>query len=86
MGDGDQVPVISASEIAEYSYCAVSWHFERNGRSASSPSIERGNQKHAEVGRTLTEVERERQVFWLLTIVGYGLLALALIILLWGLT
>ncbi|EJG08105.1 hypothetical protein Metli_2164 [Methanofollis liminatans DSM 4140] len=85
MAAGEGVPVISASEIAEYSYCAASWHFERNGRSTTSPSIERGNLKHAEVGRTLTTVEQERQIFWLLTILGYGLLALALIILLWGL-
>lgn len=50
-----------------------------NTRSASS---ERGMQKHAEVGKKLFAVEKARREFWLLTILGYALLALALIILL----
>ncbi|TAJ44958.1 hypothetical protein [Methanofollis fontis] len=85
MTEDEDLPVISASEIAEFAYCAVSWEFERNGRSTYSPSIERGNQKHAEMGETITQVERDRQSFWLLTILGYGMLALALIMLLWWL-
>lgn len=39
-------------------------------------------QKHAEVGKKLFAVEKARREFWLLTILGYALLALALIILL----
>ncbi|WP_342678697.1 hypothetical protein [Methanofollis sp. UBA420] len=74
--------MISAAEIAEFTYCALSWQFGRNGRSTTSASSERGMQKHAEVGKKLFAVEKARREFWLLTILGYALLALALIILL----
>ncbi|MDD3621686.1 MAG: CRISPR-associated protein Cas4 [Methanofollis sp.] len=84
-GTERHVPVVSASEIAEYSYCALSWQFQRSKTAPAppvTPSVERGRRVHAEVGRTLFKVEHERQIFWLLTVVGYALLALALIVLL----
>ncbi|QYZ78866.1 CRISPR-associated protein Cas4 [Methanofollis formosanus] len=86
-GKEQNVPVVSASEIAEYSYCALSWQFQRSRKAPDppvTPSIERGRRVHAEVGRTLSQVEQERRAFWLLVIAGYALLALALIVLLGG--
>lgn len=84
-GTEQHAPVVSASEIAEYSYCALSWQFQRSKTAPAppvTPSVERGRRVHAEVGRTLFKVEQERRIFWLLTVVGYALLALALIVLL----
>jgi hypothetical protein len=74
--------VISAAEIADYTYCALSWQFGRTGRNTRSASSDRGMRIHAEVGKKLFAVEKARREFWLLTILGYALLALALIILL----
>lgn len=36
--------IVSASELAEYDFCNVSWYFTRNGYERSPRSLERMNQ------------------------------------------
>ncbi len=77
--------VITASEIAQYAYCPLSWYLKRCGCQPQSTGLENGLKRHSEVGEKIYRVTGEerasRQLSWL----GYLALAAALLILLWWL-
>jgi len=54
--------VISASEIAQYSFCSVAWYLQRCGISPESPKLDEGAEKHREVGRVVEIVQRGEEV------------------------
>jgi hypothetical protein len=70
-----EVPVIRASEIGQYLYCARSWWLERvQGQpSAHRQEMARGREEHVSHGRAVADYQTGR---WL----GYALLALAAIV------
>jgi hypothetical protein len=51
-------PVISASEIGQYTYCANAWYLQRCGHEPDSPLLERGTQLHHDHGTALQHLER----------------------------
>jgi len=66
----EQLPKITASEIAEYAFCPMSWYLRRFERVEPEPhKIEAGQRYHAAVGETVrkaTELEeRSRTFLWL---------------------
>ena len=54
--------VISASEIAQYAYCSVSWYLQRCGYHSDSPNLEKETGTHGEVGEKIDLVQtKERE-------------------------
>ncbi len=73
---------ITASEVAEFMFCAKAWQLQREGVEADSPHLEPGTAFHRKHGRQISIATRLRQVGW----VGVALALLLLIILLWKFT
>ena len=61
--------VITASEIAQYAYCPISWYLKRSGCQPNTPSMIAGIEKHAKVGEKISFVQRKetasRHFAWL---------------------
>ena len=70
---------LTASEIAEFMFCAKAWQLQREGVEADSPYLEPGTAFHRKHGRQISLATRLRQVGW----VGVALALLLLIILCW---
>jgi hypothetical protein len=51
-------PVISASEIGQFTYCANAWYLQRCGHEPDSPLLEVGTQLHHDHGKTLQKLDR----------------------------
>lgn len=79
--------VISASEIAQYSFCPVAWYLQRCGCSPESPKLDEGAQKHREVGRMVEYVQKGEEISAALTriVLILVLAALFLLFLVWWL-
>ena len=45
-----QTGVLSASEIGQYTYCAMSWYLQKCGYTPQSPKIEQGALLHKSLG------------------------------------
>jgi len=73
---GQEDPIIRASELAQYEYCARSWWLGRvkGYRSANTKALERGTARHRVHGRVVVSYHRLR---WL----ALALLGLALVLL-----
>ena len=73
--------VITASEIAQYSYCPISWYLKRSGCQPNTPGIVAGIEKHAKVGEKISLVHRKemasRHFGWL----GYLVFIVAILVL-----
>ncbi len=69
-----QEPIVRASELGEYEYCARSWwlHHVAGWETAYPERLERGTQAHAAHGRTVAASQR-----WLMV----GLLCIGLALL-----
>lgn len=52
-------PVISASEIGQYTYCAQAWYLQRCGYEPESPALETGTSLHHAHGETLQTVTQQ---------------------------
>ena len=70
---------ITASEVAEFMFCAKAWQLQREGVEADSPHLAPGTAFHRQHGRQISLATRLRQVGW----VGVALALLLLIILCW---
>ena len=70
---------LTASEVAEFMFCAKAWQLQREGVEADSPHLEPGTAFHRQHGRQISFATRLRQVGW----IGVVLALLLLIILLW---
>lgn len=61
--------VITASEIAEYVYCPISWYLKRSGCNPDTPGMAAGLEKHVEVGERLSLIRKKetasRRFNWL---------------------
>lgn len=73
--------VISASEIAQYSFCPVAWYLQRCGVSPESPKLEEGAERHREVGRMVEVARRGEEISAALTKIVIVLVLAALILL-----
>jgi hypothetical protein len=73
--------VITASEIAQYAYCPISWYLKRSGCQPNTPGMVAGTIKHAKVGEKISLVQRKekasRRFGWL----GYLAFIVALLVL-----
>ena len=81
--------IISASEMARYGYCPLSWHLDLKGIDAEGTEVNTGVEKHKEMGDSLknllVEEEKSRETSTtLITVVSMimALVTVALIILL----
>ncbi|MBN2066353.1 MAG: hypothetical protein JW771_06060 [Candidatus Thermoplasmatota archaeon] len=76
--------VISASEIGQYHFCSVAWYLKKCGYDPQSPSLARGAQKHEALGAIVDHVEQSTKISNVVAIIGYLLLAIAILILILG--
>jgi hypothetical protein len=77
--------IIKASEIAQYTYCSVAWDLERRGAEQEGTRLNRGKELHVDVGmqiRALSELEKRTRR---LALLGFALLTLSIILGLWWL-
>ncbi len=77
-------PVLSASEIGQYTYCANAWYLQRCGHVPDSPALEHGTQVHHELGGTLDRVQSHEHRASRMVAAGLLILLLALLIFLLG--
>ena len=64
MKEQSRKPVLKASEIGQFTYCSVAWYLQRQGYKPESPLLDRGLEKHIDLGDkidSVTEVERTSQ-------------------------
>ncbi len=72
---------ITASEVAEFMFCAKAWQLKREGNAPESPHLEPGTAFHRQHGRQLTFARKLQRAGWVLV----GLAMLLLMLLLWNL-
>jgi hypothetical protein len=72
--------IISASEIGQYQYCAISWKLQRRGHHPDSPYLKIGIKKHITHGETIDYIKKIIKKSKILTLTGYLLLFFAIII------
>jgi hypothetical protein len=73
--------VITASEIAQYAYCPISWYLKRSGCKPNTPGMIAGIEKHAKVGEKITLVQRKEKASRHFGLLGFLAIILALIVL-----
>lgn len=64
MKEQSRKPILKASEIGQFTYCSVAWYLQRQGYKPESPLLDRGLEKHVDLGEqidSVTEVERTSQ-------------------------
>jgi hypothetical protein len=69
IGDDGTPPIINASEIGRYAYCARAWWLHRALGYAphNTAALERGTRRHEEHGRTVIAAQQQMIVVrWLL--------------------
>jgi hypothetical protein len=54
-------PVITASEIGQYTYCSNAWYLHRCGYEPQSPALETGTQAHTALGDTMDDLQRRHR-------------------------
>ncbi|MCX6666072.1 MAG: hypothetical protein NT038_08475 [Euryarchaeota archaeon] len=74
--------VIRASEINQYTYCSVSWFLQKKGYEPQSPALETGKNTHKHLGVTIDSLEKEQHKSQRLSLIGYLLIAVIVIIIL----
>jgi hypothetical protein len=82
---GQDMAIIKASEIAQYTYCSVAWDLERKGVEQDGTRLNRGTELHVDVGmhiRELSELEKRTRR---LALLSFALLILSIILGIWGL-
>ena len=51
-------PVISASEVGDFVYCAKAWHLKRTGAEAEGPALAAGTAFHTKHGAGVSQAAR----------------------------
>jgi len=77
-------PVISASEIGQFTYCANSWYLRRQGHEPDSPLLDVGTDRHHALGDSLEAIQRRETHASRALAVGLLILLLALLALVLG--
>lgn len=77
--------VITASEIAQYTYCPISWYMKRCGCQPTTQGMIDGLEKHAHVGEKISLVQNKEKSSRYLRLLGYLALVAALLVLAWWL-
>ncbi len=72
-------PVITATEIGEFVYCAKAWQLKRDGAEADSPALAEGTAFHAKHGAGVAQAARLQHAARLL----FALAVLTGLLLLW---
>ena len=72
--------IINASEIGQYFFCPVAWYLKRCGYRPKSYFIEKGNNKHKEIGKILYQTQLYSKKHRILDLLGYILIIIAIII------
>lgn len=80
----NQSECISASEVGQYTYCAMAWYLQRCGYKPESKFLEQGKNVHQHLGETLHSIQREEQHVRKLAVAGSILLILAMLIFILG--
>ena len=75
--------IISASEIGQFNFCELSWYLQRCGYNPESQFIEKGEKKHEHMGEVISSTEKKIKNSKILKIIGYILLLISFIILLY---
>ena len=74
-------PTITATEVAEFMFCAKAWQLKRDGNEPDSPHLEPGIAFHRQHGKQLTFASKLQRAGWVLA----GLALLLFMLLLWNL-
>jgi hypothetical protein len=61
MSEEDRQPIISASEVGEYVFCAKAWRLKRDGAIPQSPHLDSGTAFHQEHGRQVSRSDSLRK-------------------------
>ena len=77
--------ILKASEVAQFSYCSVAWHLERQGYKPESPYLERGLEEHVRLGVKIESLSRQERTAKRLRYIGCALLFLVILLLVWWL-
>ena len=70
---------ISASEIAQYSYCSISWYLQKCGYKPISLSLEIGKENHNNLGKSINHIQNNINKSKILAAVGFLFLFISLI-------
>lgn len=81
----DKNNVITASEIGQYEYCSNAWFLQKKGYKPDSIYLKRGTDKHKELGNTINKTENSLKKSNVFAIIGYVLLGIAFLIILFEL-
>ena len=73
---------ISASEIGQYNYCSVAWFLQRCGYESLSESLDIGVKEHIELGNILDYTKQNTRKSKVLSYIGYSLLIIGILFLL----
>lgn len=76
--------ILSASEIGQYQYCSIAWYLQKCGYEPQSHFLDVGAKKHAELGHIMDSVQTKTKTSRALAIVGYLLIAIAILLILYG--
>ena len=71
-------PTITASEVAEFMFCAKAWQLKREGVEPDSPHLAPGIAFHRQHGKQLTLAKKLQRVGWVLVVLALLLLGLLL--------
>ena len=76
--------IISASEICQYTFCSFSWYLQRFGYESNSPLLNAGKKVHVDLGKSIESVQIEIDRSKRLVVIGYLLLILSIILIIYG--
>jgi|GEM_PF-233512 len=77
--------ILKASEISQFIYCPVAWHLQKQGYKVESPVLDRGLDEHFDLGERIDIVTAEEKKSRVMLLVGLGLIAISILILVWWL-
>ena len=84
MKEQGRKPILKASEIGQFIYCPVAWYLQRQGYKVESPVLDRGSEKHVDLGEQIDSVTKSEKVSQLFFFVGLGLILITgLVFILW---
>jgi hypothetical protein len=64
-------PIISASEIGQYTFCSLSWYLQKCGYPPQSHRLLSGKQAHIRLGRTLDVIQEQHMFAKKILLVGW---------------
>ena len=76
--------IINASEIGQYHYCSKAWYLQKCGYKPESAKLDVVTKRHVELGKIMDHTQANIKKSRVLAIVGYLILIVALLILLFG--